>query len=702
MPTRNSLKKDTESPKTVWVTAQSPKQVKSISENSQVNSENQTDMKVVISQNENSETVQKFPEGSTLMTFANGSMKVPNFVITNVQSLASGSKIQKVIPLKKAQNIVLHNLTPGARGKNIGRFSKVSNASSPTKVSTSFIKEETMDASPSQDTPQWMNTPIKRYVAKRKIIPEASLTPKVENADDDHAYVNKYQSPIITLKRISPPNNQTKSVKISDRICRLCLKYKDNLTPLCWGDRTKPQLVNFLKICCTLEVIQEDPMPKWICNDCRIKLLAAWDFRNQCQKSDNILRKYYKLPEKNDPPSEADKSVVEQKDKAIQVQCFDRSKKVISIQQPLKTETIKEDKESIDKLEREMDIVGNINEEENEDIDENAVSYFLESFAQEISHDIENSEADRPEEANEVESSEEQEIHQQEEEEEEEEEEEAMEEEKTEAEDEVDVKDEVIIERKRTNPADKGLFLCHMCPRVFTTKKFLERHANLHLTKKTYACDTCGKVFKTEEKLTGHLRVHDKTKRFECDVCGLKYAYEYLLNSHLRLHGRGKPFNTEKNFLCEVCSKSFVSQSGLKHHQKLHMDVKPYKCKFCDKTFTMPIYRKKHEVRHAADRQFKCHLCPAIYASTNGLTNHLLRHTGEAHYHCETCGKSFRRRKYLNEHTYTHTGEKPYICKMCGIGYGNSGSLFAHQKRCKLNFLDELEQPVNEEILGDE
>lgn len=255
MPTRNSLKKGTESPKTGWITVKSPKQVKSISQNAQVNSENETKVNVSNSQDENSETVQKFPEGSTLMTFANGSMKVPNFVITNVQSLASGSKIQKVIPLKKAQNIVLHNLTPGTRGQNIGRFSKVSNTSSITKVSTSFIKEEKIDASPSQDAPQWLNAPMKRYVAKRKILPvEASLLPKVENVDEDHAYVNKYQSPIITLKRINPPNNQAKPAKISDRICRLCLKYKDNLTPLCLGDRAKPQLIDFLKACCTLEV----------------------------------------------------------------------------------------------------------------------------------------------------------------------------------------------------------------------------------------------------------------------------------------------------------------------------------------------------------------------------------------------------------------------------------------------------------------
>ena len=71
---------------------------------------------------------------------------------------------------------------------------------------------------------------------------------------------------------------------------------------------------------------------------------------------------------------------------------------------------------------------------------------------------------------------------------------------------------------------------------------------------------------------------------------------------------------------------------------------------------------------------------------SSAFRRHLTRHTGEANYLCKTCGKAFKRLSTLKEHTYTHSGLRPYICKACGAAYSHSGSLFAHQKRCKAQY----------------
>ncbi|XP_072755359.1 uncharacterized protein [Anoplolepis gracilipes] len=141
--------------------------------------------------------------------------------------------------------------------------------------------------------------------------------------------------------------------------------------------------------------------------------------------------------------------------------------------------------------------------------------------------------------------------------------------------------------------------------------------------------------------------------------------------------------NEIKQYLCDICSKNFLSKTGLRLHLKSHYGIKPHICQYCGKSFVIPSYKKRHEKIHAGDKHFICHICSIAFASPNGLKYHLRTHTGEANYHCDTCGKSFIRYKYLKDHTFTHTGEKPYVCKLCGSAYGNSGSLFVHEKKCK-------------------
>lgn len=152
------------------------------------------------------------------------------------------------------------------------------------------------------------------------------------------------------------------------------------------------------------------------------------------------------------------------------------------------------------------------------------------------------------------------------------------------------------------------------------------------------------------------------------------------------------PNNNKKQYLCHVCSKIFASMSGLRFHLKSHYGSKPHTCQQCDKSFAIPSYKKRHERIHTNDKHLVCHICSTAFASPNGLRYHLRTHTGEAKYHCETCGKSFTRYKYLKQHTFTHTGEKPFVCKLCGSAYGNGGSLFVHEKKCKLRHVLDLSQ----------
>ncbi|XP_076171481.1 uncharacterized protein LOC143148733 [Ptiloglossa arizonensis] len=162
---------------------------------------------------------------------------------------------------------------------------------------------------------------------------------------------------------------------------------------------------------------------------------------------------------------------------------------------------------------------------------------------------------------------------------------------------------------------------------------------------------------------------------------------------------RSKPAEKEmgKPYLCDVCSKTFASKCGLRFHFKSHIGEKPHLCRYCGKGFAIPSYAKRHEKIHITEKRFICDFCSAAFASPNGLKYHMRVHTGEANHRCETCGKSFHRYKYLKEHIFTHTGEKPFVCKGCGSAYASSGSLFVHERKCKIRLIDteEPESSVN-------
>lgn len=167
---------------------------------------------------------------------------------------------------------------------------------------------------------------------------------------------------------------------------------------------------------------------------------------------------------------------------------------------------------------------------------------------------------------------------------------------------------------------------------------------------------------------------------------------QVILNSNINCNELP---NNKKQYLCHICSRIFASMSGLRFHLKSQHGSKPHTCQQCDKSFAFPSYKKRHEMIHTNDKHLICHICSTAFASPNGLRYHLRTHTGEAKYRCETCGKSFTRCKYLKQHIFTHTGEKPFVCKLCGSAYGNGGSLFVHEKKCKLRHALNLSQSDN-------
>ncbi|XP_011260398.1 zinc finger protein 260 [Camponotus floridanus] len=213
------------------------------------------------------------------------------------------------------------------------------------------------------------------------------------------------------------------------------------------------------------------------------------------------------------------------------------------------------------------------------------------------------------------------------------------------------------VKREESDEEGSGEYKCQHCDKVMATKKGLRRHVSMHKPKaEPVTCDVCRKVCASQARLILHQRTHKPKEK------------------------------VPREYLCHICSKVYPSNSSLTYHMRTHTGVKPHVCKTCNSGFTTTTSLANHIRIHTGDKPFVCHVCSAAFAVSSAFRRHLTRHTGEANYLCKTCGKAFKRLSTLKEHTYTHSGEKPYVCKTCGAAYSHSGSLFAHQKRCRAQY----------------
>ncbi len=66
-----------------------------------------------------------------------------------------------------------------------------------------------------------------------------------------------------------------------------------------------------------------------------------------------------------------------------------------------------------------------------------------------------------------------------------------------------------------------------------------------------YVCDICGKIFSTKNHICQHMKLHRKApKEHKCDLCGWEFHEKGNLTRHLRTHN-----NDPKAFKCEICKK---------------------------------------------------------------------------------------------------------------------------------------------------
>jgi len=169
-------------------------------------------------------------------------------------------------------------------------------------------------------------------------------------------------------------------------------------------------------------------------------------------------------------------------------------------------------------------------------------------------------------------------------------------------------------------------FPCDVCKKEFTTPKRAAAHMRIHTGERPFHCEQCGNTFRIYQSLMVHRRVVHEGRKvygnkglFPCHICRKIFSTKHYRDEHIRIHTGERPY------VCKICGKAFTHGTSLVQHTALHSDVRPYPCRLCEKAFRRRETLIIHIRTHTGEKPYVCNICGRGFAQLTDMKKHRLK-----------------------------------------------------------------------------
>ncbi|XP_015183662.1 PREDICTED: zinc finger protein 709-like [Polistes dominula] len=233
---------------------------------------------------------------------------------------------------------------------------------------------------------------------------------------------------------------------------------------------------------------------------------------------------------------------------------------------------------------------------------------------------------------------------------------------------------------------------CTQCNRCYSSKKSLERHIlTTHNNEAKFQCQKCKKEFFQIDQLLQHGKLHrsnDKSKLVPCKICNKSFRKTDTMVRHLNVHKRVNPKEVF-SILKEIRDRRKLENNV----QSLEMNNRSVEDEHLDDRKAdvgWPLDGHdnnglddgiaKLTSKHVSDTEDKITYFYTSSSESNSDNNKSDSFDGIPVYRCKHCIKCYRKETSLKRHLLKHE-ERKFVCNVCNMKFVRQDRLKSHRDR---------------------